>query len=75
MLASSGFPAAENTGGCMPAKHWDHAGNLSTFKYEIVNTSDQQKCVLCTLAVSQKVASVDNCYSSDTLWDTEKCLI
>lgn len=51
----------------MPAKHWDHAGNLSTFKYEIVNTSDQQKCVLCTLPVSQKVASVDNCYSSDTL--------
>lgn len=60
MLASSGFPAAENTGGCLPAKHWDHAGNSSTFKCEIVNTSHQQKCVLYTLPTSQKVAYVDD---------------
>lgn len=56
MLASSGFPTAENTGGCVPAKHWDHAGNLSTLKYEIVKTSDHQKCVPCTLPTSQKVS-------------------
>lgn len=41
MSASSGFPAAEDTGGCVPDKHWDHAGNSSTFKYEIVNTNGQ----------------------------------
>ena len=56
MLASAGFPTAENTGGCVPAKHWDHAGNLSTLKYEIVKTNDHQKCVRYTLPTSQKVS-------------------
>lgn len=34
MFLFSGVPAAEDTGGCVPVKHWDLAGNS---KYEIVN--------------------------------------
>lgn len=37
VLLSSGVPAAENTGGCVPVKHWDLAGNSNILKYEIVN--------------------------------------
>lgn len=56
MLASSGVPATENTGGCVPAKHWDHAGNSNVLRYEIVNVSEQQKGVLCILPNFQRVA-------------------